>query len=972
TLEVGVAVLAAVSPFAIDGLGAGYLALGGTAALGGTPATLLRLGITVIAIGPAVVLMGGTLPAAARAVEVDDDAARGRLALLYGVNTLGAVAGSVAGTFLLFELLGTRSTLLAAALVNLLVGVVARGLGRRAAPLPVAPKEAAAFADPERPPLAALVVAGGVGAAFLLLEIVWYRLLAPILGGSTYTFGLVLAVALAGIGLGGAAYAVLRPGRPASLSELSAVTALEALFVAVPLALGDRIAVFAALTRPLGNLGFASLVASWTLVTAAVVLPAAIVSGYQFPLLFALLGRGREGVARHVGLLYAWNTVGSIAGSLLGGFLLLPHVGAVGAFRLVVWVLLALALLSSVRDLRERGRRALPALAATLALALVAGALARAEGPTAVFRHQAIGAGRANVPTHSRNALERWMRQSRAQIVWEKDGVESAVALDRRNQLAFVVDGKIDGGVFADRATQAGSGLIAALVHGAPRRALVVGLGTGMTAGWLAAVPGMERVDVAELEPSILEVARRARLANQDVLARPNVHVHLGDGRELVMATRERYDVIVSEPSNPYRAGIASLYTLEFYRAVERALAPGGLFVQWIQGYEVDASTVRSVARTLGAVLPHLELWQSMYGDLLFLAGREPRRLDVARIRADLAREPFRSGAPRSLHFEEAEGLVGRFVAGAAAVAALGRADDAELITDDRNVLEYAFARAVGTTDASLPQKLLLAASRAGADRPDADGEIDWARVEALRYRAWTTDASRLPSLPGASPVAEARAGAVSEACAGDLRATAELWRRAGSPSPVDSLERFAVGSALAEAGDPAAPELADRLGGSGFVAEAALVRARYALRKDGPAAALEPLVTAIATLREDALPLCEAAEHVAAIATRVVASEPSLGRRLVEELLAAPFGGELAHEVRIRAAQRLASALRDPALCVRALGDEVERPLWEEAFLEERLGCLAAAGHPLAESAAADLLAFRRATVGSFELAVP
>src|SRR5262249_38963861 len=155
--------------------------------------------------------------------------------------------------------------------------------------------------------------------------------------------------------------------------------------------------------------------------------------------------------------------------------------------------------------------------------------------------------------------------------------------------LDLLVNGKSDGNTIADAPTQVMLGLIGAAFHPNPRRALVVGLGTGETAGWLAQVPSIERVDVVELEPSVVHVAALCAPVNGNALANPKVHLIFGDAREFLLTTANTYDVIASEPSNPYRAGTASLFTREFYDAVAARLTAQGVFAQWVQAYEVQA-----------------------------------------------------------------------------------------------------------------------------------------------------------------------------------------------------------------------------------------------------------------------------------------------------------------------------------------------------------------------------------------------
>jgi len=616
-LELGISALAAASPLLVSLVHRLYLAFGGSQALGTGGATALRLLLTVVVIGPAAVLMGGTLPAAARAVVDEADKARRNLALLYSLNTVGAVFGALVGPLFLFGLLGNRLTIGAAVCVNALVGVAARAIGRRSS-LPAESAGSAAAAPEAAEPAAprgaadlearlAYLVAGLVGFVFLGLELVWYRILTPLLGGSSLTFGLILACALAGIGIGGYLFSIRSEAKPVSLQLLGVTLSLEAVGALLAFAWGDQLAFVAAHLRPMINLGFGYLVAGWIFVAGVVVLPASIVSGYQFPALFALLGRGREQIGVQVGRAYAFNTVGTLTGSLLVGLVLLPSVGAVALWRGLAVTLAVLGAACAAYTL-WRGARLKSTLGA-FALSGLALLLSRAHGPGDLFRHSPIGAGRVSVATESANGIAASARTAETTIVWSADGVDSTVAIDVRGGLAFLVNGKSDGNVVHDRGTQAFLALLPAALHGNVKSGFVVGLGTGMTCGLLAKVPGVERVEVAELEPSVIEVARRAKLVNEAALDNPKLHISIGDGRELLLTSSRKYDVVISEPSNPYRAGVASLFTQEFYAAAASKMAPGGLFAQWLQGYEVDAATVSIAVHTMRGVFPHVSLW---------------------------------------------------------------------------------------------------------------------------------------------------------------------------------------------------------------------------------------------------------------------------------------------------------------------------------------------------------------------------
>ncbi|HEX3111219.1 MAG TPA: fused MFS/spermidine synthase, partial [Thermoanaerobaculia bacterium] len=334
-LELLIAVSAAASEVLLWLVAKLYFATGGSVTLGIFVASVVRLVLSAIVLAVPTVMMGGTLPAVARAVETNEDDGRRNVALLYGANTLGAVTGTLLSTFFALEVFGNRKTLLVAVLVNAVIAVIARSIGTQwgAGGSPARDGERAA-APSSNGRTRVLIAAGIVGFAFLLMELVWYRMLAPLLGGSTFTFGLILAVALLGIGLGGAAYSFWSGRGRATVGGFALTCSLEAVAIAVPFAMGDRLAIAEALLRDLGPFGFQGYVIAWTLLTIVVVLPAAFIAGIQFPLLISLLGSGRDDVGRDVGHAYAWNTAGAIAGSLAGGFGLIPLLSAPGAWRL--------------------------------------------------------------------------------------------------------------------------------------------------------------------------------------------------------------------------------------------------------------------------------------------------------------------------------------------------------------------------------------------------------------------------------------------------------------------------------------------------------------------------------------------------------------------------------------------------------------------------------------------------------------
>ncbi len=963
-LEFLISVSAAVTPLLVWLARTLYVGLGGTMSLGLGFGSVLRLVLSALVLAVPTLLMGGTLPAAARAAETADDVRRRALAVLYGLNTLGAVAGAAASTFFLFEVFGTRTTLWLASLLNILVALVARSVARglpehepSTAQTPEAEADTRAAASSTLPPRRFVLSAAAlVGFAFFLMELVWYRMLGPLLGGSTFTFGLILVVALTGIGLGGAAYAAWGQQRPATLRGFALTCLLEALLIAVPLALGDRLAVLAAMLRPLSLFGFSGLVLSWTLITAVVVLPAAFVSGVQFPLLLALLGRGGDNVGRQVGLAYAWNTVGSIVGSLAGGFGLLPLLSAPGVWRLVGAVLVGLGLVSVLLSLRQE--RPTPALLLPpVAVALTAALLLTAVGPTAAWRHTPIGAGRAELSVKSTNELREWLAERRRWTVWEADGLESSVSIQGMDGLSFIVNGKSDGNSLGDAATQVMGGLIGALVHPQPRSALVIGLGTGSTAGWLGAVPEMERVDAVEIEPAILEVARQCADINERVLDNPKVRVHIDDAREVLLASKNSYDIVFSEPSNPYRAGISSLFSREFYQAVKKRLAPGGIFLQWLQAYEVDANTVRSVYATLNTEFASVETWQTRGGDLILLATEAPVRHDLERLRARVTQEPYRRALAATWSTSELEGVLSHFVAGPALAQELARGKEHLINTDDLSYLEFAFGRSVGRKDTGFSLEQLRQSGLAlKADRPEVErGSVDWQRVEELRM----LDGLSVNVGPGVDKAALDKRRAFGLAYAQGQRMQAlHLWREAGWQAR-GPFEQILLGKLLAQAGDESELlPLVERMRElSPFDAEALVVQLR--LRQGRMAEATESLERALAVLHTRPWGNHGLIKATIEGTATVAEKDTVLGQRL-HDALARPFSNHVGEFYRRSVRRHIARKIDFARLCVEAFAAFEPHVAWDDrTFLEERARCYVIHEHPLRDQALADLEAW-------------
>ncbi len=976
-LELSISLLSAASPLLVAVIRSVYLSLGGQESLGLTFATLLRLLLTALILGLPTFLMGGTLPAAAKAATSPDDVGRSSVGWLYGLNTLGAVLGALLSTFFLLERLGTHGTLWFACGANMLNALAAWQLSRTLSltssqSKPPAEREKSRMKPPGNrrveeavppevpntfPPSVWYFAAGLVGCAFFLMEIVWFRMLSPILGGTTFTFGLILAVALAGIGLGGACYPLVFHQRRPALSSFIQTLGWEAFAIGLPFALGDRLAVLAAVLRSFAHYGFSGQVLGWLVVAVIVVFPAALVSGIQFPLLIGLIGQGNRDVGKQVGQAFGWNTVGAMIGSLAGGFGLLGLLSATGVWQAVVVVLSLFALALLLVELRRR--RAVGQVLLPLCIVGLAALCVMMPGPTAVWRHSGIGAGRVNLPPPTQIGLKNWMHSIRRKLIWQADGQEAAVGINVQSGVAFLVNGKSDGNAISDAPTQIMLGALGVLLHPAPHDGLVIGLGTGESAGWMAHMPAMRSVDVVELEPVVANVAEACAPLNHNVLAHPKVRLIFNDAREQLQVTQRTYDLIASEPSNPYREGIASLYTREFYTAVRQRLKPGGLFLQWLQAYEIDGATGRTVIATLCSVFAHVEIWQTQRHDLVLVCSDEPLAYRAADLRLRMAMPEMRRALRIAWQATTVEGVLGHLVAGDRYAQAVARSPLGVVNTDDRNVLEYAFARTVGREGEYIVDRLYAEAVAAGLHTPERLAqEIDWRKTADLRLLRRSAEAPSAAA-DGAAlpPELRQRLTAIRLLRNGDFAGAARIWEALPFP-PEEHFEQLWVGLALAESGNAKAADIIKMLAPSAPLDADALaaILALRQMRADEAVAQLESLYL---RLREDAMVVETVIERTLVAAAELVNSHPQHGPRLFRAL-SQPFSVYLLEQNRVEVLLSAAQKTNIESLAA-AIELLEPHPPWNATLLELRVATYEKTRHPRLARARRDLAEFRR-----------
>ena len=632
-MEVLLSIYVLVSPILIGSF-SDILVLMGHAGLEG--AWLLNAGrilLGMIALLPPTLLMGATLPILARFVSDQAQNAPPGIILFYAINTFGGVGGCLAGGFWLLPTMGMTQVLWMISGANLMLGAIAVLLsfrhGSTAGQLHRSASEDIRDAAPADAKLATAVAL--VGGASMACQLVWTRSVILVVGGSAYAFSAVLAIFLGGLGLGAViASFVARTDERRSREAFLVVAALSAVALfgsaaVMPNLPGAFLAHFDA-EQAGTRIGLMQL--QLTIAGLLLLVPTTLM-GMLFPLgLRIAMGRG-ERPASHTGRLYLANTAGTVAGALLAGFILIPQVGIL-ATLLIAAGLIFCAIILVQADVRGPLGRAV--LVVLIALGYGSGWYF-----TPAWDAQLMSSGISEYiwsygDVSAEDLPEEVAR--RTELLYYRDGQTATVSVtrDRLSQnrdLYIATNGKIDGSSHFDMPTQKLSAHLPLLLHPAPERVAVIGLGTGVTAGSATLHDAVEQVNIVEIEPAMLEGARYFGHVNHQVLDSDKVRVLITDGRLHLTRSVDEYDVLISEPSNPWIAGIAALFTEEFYRLGSQALQDGGIFAQWLQIYNMETEDVRSVIASFESVFPNTYVAVTLLDtDLLLIGSKQPIPID--------------------------------------------------------------------------------------------------------------------------------------------------------------------------------------------------------------------------------------------------------------------------------------------------------------------------------------------------------
>jgi spermidine synthase len=661
-LEAGIGVLALIAPLlfqaAVPVIRMVWQMTGGN----GAAMVIARILLACVALLPPATLMGATLPVLTRACVTRFETVGARIGLLYGVNTLGAAAGAFLSGFVLIPLLGLSLPTWLAATLNGLLAVCALVLDRYSIPQPnpllgketepdaasgVPPsKNTGAALAPSRLPseesvggLVKFVLAGFAvsGAIALAYEVVWTRALLLVIGSNVYAFAAMLTTFLIGLFLGAAVTARFadRFRRPILvLAWLEAAVGVAAwagceMFNQLPW-LSISLANSATLPQNAGaailaRLGLASLV----------MLPIALFLGALFPPVVRACATALESMGRTVGDLYAANTLGAIAGALTASFVLVPILGTQGSLRAMIAANLLLAAFFMTVQAAQSSHSALRRFAPAFALTAVAIALPlcltqwdmltmisaqQARRATAFSRY--LG-NSAPFQSQSDYALKMSLE---AKVLYHGDGLSSDVAVLQSTQSGvkgLFTNGQEDATDGPDMPTQILLAALPMLLHPQPDQVAVVGWGSGVTGG-VAEEFNLKHIDALEIEPDVMVASHYFDEHNHNSLDDSRLSVITQDGRNVLMATNKTYDVIISEPSNVWGAGVCNLFTRDYFKICRARMRPGGLFTQWFAYGSIPTPEVRGVYAALHQVFPYAIVFKVDSVDAIVVASAQP------------------------------------------------------------------------------------------------------------------------------------------------------------------------------------------------------------------------------------------------------------------------------------------------------------------------------------------------------------
>jgi len=723
-LEVLIGVYCALLPlvFTNPALIGFYRSLYGEAGSGSLP--IARFVISFVLLLIPTTFMGATLPLLTHFLVRSRSGLGRTVGALYAINSLGAVLGALAAGFFLLPVIGKSGSNWLAVAFNLILGALAIGFGFRAS-VPV--DDINAKPPPESrdsagrslhvSPLAlrlTMLTFGITGFAAMATQIGWTRAISLGTGSSTYAFSLIVGVFILGLSSGGWWGSRVAPRTPDPLALLAKLLMLVGLFsFIVSVVLGYGPLLFFFLTAWASPLGFNVLLMAQALGIALLIIAPTFLMGATMPLTIQVASQSSNNAGKTVGTVYAINTVGSILGSFFGGLFLIPALQIQSTLEIMALLYAVPGVVLFLLSPSARDKRQLAVCGAILLpLAAIAASGQRWDEylmSGGMYLLRDANTLKAAREFRIRDAIPNLKLNS--DMCYYKEGSEATVAILRiGDDLSLRVGGKPDASSRGDMATQISLTLFPEVLH--PKGAedvLVIGLGSGVSVGSALAPETVKRVDVVEMSPEVVigswwfqpyneltynvpPPTKGMHPAAPPWIQTPKVEVIVNDGRNHLLLTSRMYDVIASEPSNPWMAGVGNLFTEEAFTLCRSRLKPGGLMCQWLHSYSLEQTHFFSIVRTFTDVYKHAQLWQVNHYDYLLVGSETPIDIPIDRLRQRLAQPQIKSWLER-VHLETDTRFMACLVANETVLK--GRSRNFALHTDDNMLLEFEAPRAI-------------------------------------------------------------------------------------------------------------------------------------------------------------------------------------------------------------------------------------------------------------------------------------
>ena len=639
-------------------------------------------------------MMGGTFPVLSRFL-IRSSGERGvKLASLYAINTAGAMAGTLLVYYIGLPMVGLFRTLLCAGVLNLGIGALCLTFDRHLESLEFGPapasaraSEPAAVAEDSLGDVRWLFIAFGLsGFSAMVYEVAWTRALSLVLGSSIYAFCIMLATFLGGMAIGSFVARQHLSHKASTLSQFILIELVLGAYGLISVPLFSLLPRWFVVLWPVTGGSFSGL--SWlqcTLSAFAMLYPTVLL-GILFPIVSDLVTKRFAALGQRLGTAYAVNTLGGIIGSFLSGFVLIPFLGLPWAIAVAALVNVTAGCVIYIRfgDIRTVVRRIGLAVVGGVSLALISGFVVVPS-----WRRQAFAAGVYIAPEQFRqqDAIFRTPNAGGGKLLYYRDSFNATVSVHQTGRtISLKIGGKTDASNGIDMGTQMLSAHIPMLLHRKPESVLVIGLGSGVTLGNAGLYP-VSTIHCAELDPAVIEGARFFKEYNFGIHDDPRTRIFSADGRNFLLASRRQYDVIISEPSNPWMAGLAYLFTQEFYKLAKRRLAPGGIMCQWLQLYRIFPQDVKLMLKTFHSEFPYMTVWSSIPGDLLLVGSMEPLQFDSQRLAERMA-SPRVKQALSAIHLTSPDELLELFWFGNREVERI-TADVQWVHQDDQPLVEF-------------------------------------------------------------------------------------------------------------------------------------------------------------------------------------------------------------------------------------------------------------------------------------------